>query len=189
MTSTYAEDYAALIDYLNTRDVEQRRRKKHRLPVERYSRCDGEFFFTLCARHVGEPFRDTALAEAVVQALLWRRRQHGWDLPCYCLMPDHLHFMVKLPISENRTMNGGTRGMVLEGVLDQVARFKRYTTTQVWWKSNGSGSLWQRSSYDRVLRYDQVLDAVAHYVLNNPVRKGLVERWQDYPHSGIEDPW
>ena len=76
-----------------------------------------------------------------------------------------------------------------EGVLEHVARFKSFTTTQCWWKIGGHHNLWQKSSYDSVIRYnDSVEDAVA-YVLNNPVRKGLVEYWEQYPYAAIVDQW
>jgi putative transposase len=183
------DDYCALIDYLNTGDPEERRRKKHRLPMDCYSQSDCEFFFTICARHQGTPFADPVLAESVVQALLWRKRRHSWTLFCYCLMPDHLHFVMQLPPLEARQSNAGARGQVPEGVLDQVGNFKKYTTTQVWWPRGGSGKLWQRSSYDRIIRYCESLDVAAQYVLNNPVRKGLVSQWEDHPYTAIVDPW
>ncbi len=53
----------------------------------------------------------------------------------------------------------------------------------------GTGPLWQRSSYDRVIRYNKSIEAAVFYVLNNPVRKGLVEDWQQYPYSALVDPW
>ena len=83
----------------------------------------------------------------------------------------------------------GVRGIVPEGILDQVGTFKRFTTTQIWWKQGGAGRLWQRSSYDHVIRYNKSVEPVVHYVLNNPVRKGLVRDWEDYPYSAIEDRW
>lgn len=183
------EDYGALIDLLNTCDVEERRRKKHRLPLECYSASDCEFFFTLCARHQGKPFADLALANAIVESLLWRERKHEWMLFCYCLMPDRLHFILKLTHHEMSYINAGARGLVPDGVLDQVGNFKKYTTTQTWWKHGGSGTLWQRSSYDRVIRYNESIQEAASYVLNNPVRKGLVSRWKEYPYSAIVDSW
>jgi len=47
--------------------------------------------------------------------------------------------------------------------------------------------LWQRYFYDHVLRNEEDLKNVALYVLENPVRKGMVENWQDYPYCGIVD--
>lgn len=183
------EAYGEVLDYLMTTDAELRRRKKHRLPLHCYSASDCEFFFTLCARHCGEPFANRRLAADIVDCLLWRRKRHGWELFCYCLMPDHLHFIVKLPPGGVRMINGGIRGLVPEGILEQVRYFKRFTTTQIWWKQGGERALWQKSSYDRVIRYNDSIDAAASYVLNNPVRKGLVARWEDYPFAAIVDPW
>ncbi|MDQ3815026.1 MAG: hypothetical protein M3347_13885 [Armatimonadota bacterium] len=125
----------------------------------------------------------------MVEALLWRKRHHNWTLYCYCLMPDHLHFLVKLPSGAQHYINAGARGIVPEGILDHIGHFKKYTTTQIWWKQGGSGLLWQRSSHDRVIRYNDSIEAVASYVLHNPVRKGLVDAWEDYPYAAIIDAW
>ncbi|MEE9169127.1 MAG: hypothetical protein V3U73_05140, partial [bacterium] len=171
------EDYCDLINFLNTHNSQQPRRKKHRLPVECYTRSDCEFFFTICVhRENGSPFYNEKLAKAVIGALLWRRQHHKWILPCYCLMPDHLHFIVQLPVHQIRYIDAGARGIVPEGILDHIGNFKKYTTTQIWWEKGGVGSLWQKSSYDRVIRYNNSADFVVRYILNNPVRKGLVER-------------
>ncbi len=183
------EFYRAFIDYLNTRDEEQREHKKHRLPIECYAVSDCEFFLTLCARHLTRPFTNPALATAIIEALLWRKRKHDWALFCYCLMPDHLHFIVQLRSQHDRLVSAGARGVVPEGILDHVGNFKKYTTTQLWWKMGGTGQLWQRSSYDRVIRYNKSIEPAVYYVLNNPVRKGLVQDWQQYPYSAIVDPW
>lgn len=183
------EDYAALIEYLKNQIPKERNRKKHRLPIASYTASDCEFFFTMCARHHGEPFVNPNLAQAIVDSLLWRKQYHNWKLYCYTLMPDHLHFLVQLPPHQIRTMNAGARGIVPEGILDHIGNFKKYTTTQVWWKSGGVGQLWQKSSYDRVIRYNQSVAPVVHYILENPVRKGLVTYWQDYPYSAIVDEW
>ena len=43
------------------------------------------------------------------------------------------------------------------------------------------GKVWQEESFDRVLRSSESLDEKIAYILNNPVRKGLVSRPEDYP--------
>jgi REP element-mobilizing transposase RayT len=149
------EDYCALIKLLNTDDASRHSRRKHRLPADCYSLSDCEYFFTLCARHKGTPFTEPELAVAVVESLLWRKEQHHWRLYTLCLMPDHLHFLLSLEPHQVSYINGGARGILPEGILNQVAGFKSFTTTQVWWKQGGKGRLWQRSSYDRVIRYNR----------------------------------
>ena len=178
----------AAIDYLRTEDPELRRRKKHRLPIHSYAQSDHEFFFTLCARHLESPCSNSELARAIVDALLWRKSHHDWMLFRYCLMPDHLHFVVRLPPGEVRFVNAGKRGVVPYGILDQVGEFKSFTSSQIWWKHfDGEGSLWQASSYDRVIRHNDSIEPAIQYVLNNPVRKGLVTDWRSYPFAARID--
>ncbi len=43
-------------------------------------------------------------------------------------------------------------------------------------------SLWQDGYWDRVLRRDQDVVAVSDYIVQNPVRAGLVQRPEDYPY-------
>jgi putative transposase len=187
MILTYA-DYQEAIEYLNAHD-RQNWRHPHRLPLERYSWSDCEYFFTICARHSGTPFTDPALAEAIIDSLLWRKERHGWFLFCYCLMPDHLHFIAQLPDEIRRLRKGGARGDTLEGILDQVGDFKSFTTSQIWWKIGGKEYLWQQSSYDRVIRYGDSVDHAVSYVLNNAVRKHIVDEWTQYPYAKIVDQW
>lgn len=87
------DEYNEVIAYLNSQDT---RRNPHRIGLERYSWSDCEYFFTICARDSTHPFIDAYLAKAIIDALLWRKQYHGWHLFCYCLMPDHLHFIVQL---------------------------------------------------------------------------------------------
>src|SRR4051812_4466520 len=88
-------------------------RKRHRLPAESYALTDHAYFFTLCARHHSEPFLTVELAKAVIESLIWTRNRYEWQLYCYCLMPDHLHFMCRLTVS-GQWVNGGRRGHLPE---------------------------------------------------------------------------
>ena len=42
------------------------------------------------------------------------------------------------------------------------------------------GSVWQEESFDRIIRSSESLDAKVAYILENPVRKGLVSDWRQY---------
>ncbi|MCC7210600.1 MAG: hypothetical protein IT451_02000 [Candidatus Brocadia sp.] len=46
------------------------------------------------------------------------------------------------------------------------------------------GKFWQTSFYDHFLRKEEDVRDTVMYVLNNPVRKGLVAEWREYPYSG-----
>jgi hypothetical protein len=99
-----------------------------------------------------------------------------------------LHFVCRLRHDQVRIVNGGARGYQIEGVLDHLARFKSYTTSQSW-KHGVTGALWQKSSYDRVFDMAQSVVEVIEYALRNPERKQLVTEWTEWPYSKIIDPW
>jgi putative transposase len=44
--------------------------------------------------------------------------------------------------------------------------------------------LWQPYGYEHVLQHDESLTRTVRYVIENPVRKGLVEQPRDYPFLG-----
>jgi putative transposase len=43
------------------------------------------------------------------------------------------------------------------------------------------GKVWQTESFDRVVRSSESLEQKVAYVLANPLRRGLVGRWEEYP--------
>lgn len=47
-----------------------------------------------------------------------------------------------------------------------------------------SGYRWQKDFYDRIIRSDRELAEQLRYLADNPVRKGLVSHWSQYPFTG-----
>lgn len=84
----------------------------------------------------------------------------------YCLMPDHLHVL----------LSPADSGTPIERWLDS---FKSFTTHQ-YMKLGHRPPLWQKSANDHVCRRHESATNVAMYIANNPVRAGLVERWDDW---------
>ena len=50
-----------------------------------------------------------------------------------------------------------------------------------------SGKIWQTRFYDHIVRKTENLSEIMEYILNNPVRKNLADKWDDYPYSGYVD--
>ena len=48
---------------------------------------------------------------------------------------------------------------------------------------NRRGTFWQHENYDHVVRDEAKWRRIIMYVLNNPVKAGLVQQWQDWPWS------
>jgi putative transposase len=106
---------------------------------------------------------------ALREILLHSSIRYDLCVPLYCFMPDHVHF-VTAGLEENSLH------------LNAIKFFRRHSVHAL------SGRQWQPQAYDRVLRTNEssrsTFPALAHYILNNPVRAGLVETAGDYPFSG-----
>lgn len=72
-------------------------------------------------------------------------------------MPDHLHALISFPSGESMR-----------------ACWKRFT-------SKKTGIIWQRDFFDHRIRNDESWQAKADYIRQNPVRKKLVARSEDWP--------
>jgi REP element-mobilizing transposase RayT len=174
-------------------DVHQRIRPgPPRLTDFDYSNPEVVYFVTACAAS-GTPFVNCALASIVIDELQWLRSQRGICLYAYCLMPDHLHILLQLP---GRTSNSPDDDVAGATVLRRgppqtlgsvMATLKGYTTHESW-KAGYEGKLWQTNFYDHILRGYESGIRVAEYILESPVRAGLVRQPDDYPWSGRPDP-
>ena len=87
-------------------------------------------------------------------------------------MPDHCHLLL--------TLLGGNS---LESVM---RRWKGRCARQGNSALQRSGPFWQPGFYDRRMRDLEETAAHQAYILRNPVRRGLVTHWQDYPHIYLE---
>lgn len=144
------------------------------MSAEQYATVGNVGFFTIHAYKQCTPFVVVELNEAIIAALLGERLRLGIELYVYCLMPDHLHVLLG-PKETGRSM------------LTFVDQFKGKSTRASWahgWK----GKLWQPRSYDHLVRRSEGLRAIAEYIINNPVRKGLVESSGAYRWSGLLAP-
>lgn len=141
--------------------------RSNRLSGYDYS-SDRPVHVTLCAKDKITVFNDTTNAEVVIGELLKAAGDLKFRIICYCLMPDHLHVIV----------SPGDSGMSLSKFLNVF----KGRAAAIFRKRFGASSLWQRSAFDHVIRADEDLRTVIKYILNNPVRKGIVEKADDYPY-------
>ena len=58
---------------------------------------------------------------------------------------------------------------------------KSYTANEANKILQRSGAFWETESYDHVIRNDAEYHRVKAYVLNNPVKAGLVADWREWP--------
>ncbi len=119
--------------------------------------------FTMNRRPV---FADDEAAGTVVEEL---RTQHNESRRVlgFSVMPDHVHILI---------MN------VDDSLVDFIRAFKGRIAAKL--RKTGIRSLWQRSFHDHILRRNEDINRTILYLLENPVRSGLVDHWKHYPWCG-----
>jgi putative transposase len=143
------------------------RKRPHHLPRECYRGYISVGFTASVREHTPLFTADKSVAD-FVDILDWARKRNGCVVLLYCFMPDHLH-------------------LVVHGTSEHADLFKMMVDFKqksgFFLRSNRSNCRWQKDFYDSVLRTDQQLAKYSRYVAENPVRRGLVAYWQDYPYT------
>ena len=86
--------------------------------------------------------------------------QHKWFPALLLLMPDHLHMLVSFG-----------RGPAITKI---IAAWKRYAATK-------HGVVWQDGFFEHRLRAEESIEEKGRYILQNPVRAGLVCEAAEWP--------
>jgi REP element-mobilizing transposase RayT len=87
-------------------------------------------------------------------------------------MPDHVH-LVLTPLTDPVKREIISLVTIMQAIKGASAHFINR-------RSGRNELIWQEESFDRVVRSSESLDAKIAYILDNPVRKGLVGDWRDY---------
>ena len=126
------------------------------------------------------------LAEAILAA----RERHDFALWGYVFMPDHVHLII-FPRGEqyeiSRILEAIKRPVGVQAIrylqatsspwLNRLTRRRGQRTERLFWQSGGG--------YDRNITSPRTLLRMLDYLHENPVRKGLVTRAQDWLWSSI----
>ena len=133
--------------------------------------CDGfhRHFLTICTHARTRHFVDAGSVDATRLLIFHTARERDVAVLAYCFMPDHLHLVI-----EGVTENADPRKFVA---------FAKQRTGYMFARRTGQ-HLWQRNYFDRTLRNEDSLAAVVRYVIDNPIRAGLVSAPDAYPYWG-----
>lgn len=119
-----------------------------------------EYFITICCQRRGvNQLCLPGVASYPLEAARVYREQQKWFPSPFLLMPDHLHMLVSF--GRRHTLN-----KIVEG-------WKRYTARHAQVE-------WQRGFFEHRRRRDESVQEKAEYILQNPVRQGLVEKADEW---------
>jgi REP element-mobilizing transposase RayT len=112
------------------------------------------------------------VAEIIANALHYRDGKQ-MTLFAFCIMSTHVHVACHVL---------GSKGAAFP-VTDLLGRFKSYTGLQCNRVLNRTGAFWMQESHDKIIWDARQLNTTIRYILNNPVKAGLVQRWEEWRWS------
>ncbi|MEO6333527.1 MAG: transposase, partial [Pyrinomonadaceae bacterium] len=130
---------------------------------------------------------DPRVAEIVTEGLHYRNPK-VYSLHAFCVMSNHVHAV----FTPNLTMEsltevrgpGRLRFESAEPTMDAIMKsLKGYTAYKANRVLNRMGSFWEEESYDHEVKNTEEFYRIVRYVLNNPVKAGLVGHWTDWKWS------
>jgi len=128
------------------------------------------YFVTCCARDRAREFVSERQIWCTLKQMLHTAREQRFAVLAYCFMPDHLHVLVR-----GEDDNADFRAF--------MTLFRRRAAC---WHARAFGErLWQVGYYEHILRLDEPTGPRARYIVQNPVRAGLVADAAQYPYSWV----
>jgi len=92
-------------------------------------------------------------------------------------MPDHVHLLLTALGDEEGWPYG------LPAILKLIKGASARSVNKL---LGSSGPVWQEESFDHVLRSQESLEKKLEYIRQNPVRRGLVKKPEDYRWLWVE---
>ena len=131
-----------------------------RLLAFNYTGCHA-YFLTICTLERRTVFDDQNHAESALDQLLRAAADYQFEIIAYCLMPNHLHALV--------------RGLVDDADFRRfVSMYKQRSSFR--YRKSANAGLWQEGYFDNVRREDEDVTGVAAYIVANPVRAALCRK-------------
>lgn len=119
----------------------------------------------------GPDWLKIATIATIVKESLHHKDGEEYNLYAYCVMPNHVHLLLVIrqihrPFYMTLKSIKGFSARRANELLDRTGQ-----------------PFWQAESYDHIVRSQKEFDNIIAYILNNPVKAGLVDEWNNWPHS------
>lgn len=120
--------------------------------------------------------KDERLADLVADSLHYRDGK-VYRLDAFSIMPNHTHVVFKpLPL-QSETVPANESYHSLASIMQSLKGFTAYECNRLLGRE---GEFWVHESYDHYVRDHDEWMSIIGYVMNNPVKAGFVNRWEDW---------
>jgi REP element-mobilizing transposase RayT len=118
-------------------------------------------------------FEDNRVAEILRKAIYFNREKGFYDLVAFVIMPEHLH-MILIPKNH-------------KNVSQIMHSLKSFSSKEINATVRKTGPIWQKGFRDFTIGSQKVLMQKINYIHENPVRRGIVDKPEDYLYSTADN--
>ena len=142
--------------------------------LERFQSSGQSHFITFSCYQRLPNLREQQFCEELLAVLEEARKHFGLRVYGFVFMPEHVHLLLSEP----------DRSTLADAIHDiKLSLAKRVRGTQA--TGAGDGRFWQARYYDRNIRsYGDFVEKL-RYIHRNPVKRGLVEKPEEWPWSSF----
>ncbi len=117
------------------------------------------------------------IAQIVKDSLFFMNKEQ-YELYCFCVMPNHVHILIKPQEKKNGTFYSFAE--ILKGHKGSTAREANKNL-------NRTGSFWHKESYDHLVRSQLEFEDTVWYIVNNPVKAHLIDDYRKWKHTLVAE--
>ncbi len=123
---------------------------------------------------------------SIIKNELLKYDGHLFELVAFCIMSNHVHILIDTSIQLSEIKD--EEKLEINYVpLDKIMKKIKGPTAMYCNKIlHRSGQFWERESFDIYIRNEKMFNNVISYILQNPVKAGIVKHWEEYPGSYLK---
>ena len=115
--------------------------------------------------------------DLVLQSVLYAHEHNQYELYVACVMPDHVHLLFE-PQVKDQSSNGETLFWSLTEILHGIKSTSAHRINKA---AGKTGVVWEKESFDRVIRSETDLHEKFSYICRNPWDSKVAEQDEEYP--------
>jgi 5-methyltetrahydrofolate--homocysteine methyltransferase len=161
-------DFGATAEISSETSYSERRLPHFERPWAKYAVT----FSTRNRRELSPAERDT-----VLQSILYAHEHGRYELYAAAVMPDHVHLLFEPQVKEQ-----GEKDQTAFWSLSEILQPIKSSTAHRINKARGvTGPVWEKESFDRMIRSESDLQEKFSYICRNPWDAGAARQNEDYP--------
>lgn len=159
---------------------------------------EGIYFVSFAVVEWLDVFSRNEYKNILLESLKFCQKKKGMVIFAWCIMPNHVHLVFRSsggqkPESLLGDFKRFTSKSVVKAIIDNPLESRKGFFLEQFLKAGSKSSnvntfqFWRHDNKPIELWSNKVIDEKINYIHNNPVKRGLVSRAEDYMYSSAKD--